>query len=428
MNNVIRLIAKLLKKLLGEGFYRQTNVLGHSLEAWVAAAINGFPGLRLKVIGVTGTNGKTTSINYITSVLGAAGYKVGASTTANFRLGDEEWDNDLNATVTNPWALQKLLKRMLKERVDWVVLEVTSHALHQNRIAAINFDIAVMTNLSPDHLDYHGDMDSYAEAKAKLFKKAKQAAVLNHDDQWYQYFKDSAFHAVYSYGTNKDSDVRLEKMDLKTHSSHIRFRYGERIMELDLQLPGKFNVYNGLAAATVAFGLELDHEQVKEGLEYLTGVPGRMESIEAGQKFGVIVDYAHTPDAFKNVLENLRDITKGNVIAVFGGAPTHDYQGLGEEAGRLADKVIVTDDEPMDEDPASIRKTIYDAAVSQDHAKTLEIADRFEALEKAFAMAADEDVVILLCLGHQKYRRVGKGKRIEWDDRQMAKTLLEKMK
>ncbi len=424
MNKAIRLIAKLLKRILGQGFYARTNVIGHSIEAWIAAAINGFPGLRLKIIGVTGTNGKTTSINYIASVLQAAGYKVGASTTANFRLGDEEWDNDLNATVTDPWALQKLLKRMLKERVDWVVLEVTSHALHQNRIAGTAFEMAVMTNLSPDHLDYHGDIESYAASKAKLFKKAKRAAVLNHDDEWYQYFRQSAFHAVYSYGTNQDSDVRLDKVDLHSNSSHVKFRYGERIMELDLQLPGKFNVYNALAAAAVAFGLEVDYGDVRIGLEYLSGVPGRMEYIDAGQDFGVIVDYAHTPDAFENVLGNLRDIAKGRVIAVFGGAPTHDYQGLGEVAGRLADKVIVTEDEPMDEDPQKIRQVIYDAATKQSKAEVVEIADRKQALEAAFSEAKEGDIVALLCLGHQKYRRVEGNKRIEWDDREVAKKLL----
>ena len=416
---------KLLKKLLPRSLVRPLLRPYHFCRALLANIMYGFPGRNLKVIGITGTNGKTTSANFLSSVISAAGYRVGVSTTANFRIGDDAWDNELNMTTTNPFALQKLLKRMKNEGVDWVILEVTSHALDQHRIWGVPIHTAMMTNLSPDHLDYHKTVEEYAAAKAKLLKLAQKVVVLNHDDEWYGYFRDSALHTVYSYGTHKSADIRLEKASLKADSSDIRFRYGERIMNLSLRMPGKFNVYNALAATAVAFGLDIGWKDVEKGLKGISGVPGRMEPIHAGQEFTVIVDYAHTPDAFENLLTSLRSTTKGKMITVFGGAPTHDYEGLGRVAGKLSDMVVITDDEPMGKDPDVIRSAIVENAKSMDKAKVLEIADRREGIKKAFDMAKPEDTVALLCLGHQKYRRVGEEKRIEWDDRKVARELLK---
>lgn len=426
MDKLVRLAAKTLKKLFGQGFYNKTNVIGHTLEAWVAAAVNGFPGRRLRVIGITGTNGKTTTANFVAGILQAAGYTPGVSTTANFRIGDEEWENDLNMTVTSPWRLQKLLKRMQKAKVDWAVLEVTSHALHQGRMGGVKFNIGVMTNLTPDHLDYHGSVEDYAAAKAKLLHRAQQAVVLNRDDEWYEYFRARARHAIYTYGINEEASVRCDRAKLRADGSKVRMRYGERVLHTELHLPGQFNVYNALAAATVAFGLEIEWQAVQRGLEGVSGVPGRMEPVQAGQAFSVIVDYAHTPDAFEKVLQSLKDLTKGRVIAVFGGAPTHDYENLGAVAGAVADEVIITDDEPMNEDPQQIRDAIVAAARSKQHAKVQEVPDRREGMRAAFAMATPKDTVVLLCLGHQRYRRVG-GERLPWNDREVAEELLEEL-
>lgn len=425
MDKLVRLVAKTLKKLLGQGFYNKTNVLGHTLEAWMAATVNGFPGRRLRVIGVTGTNGKTTTVNFLANILQEAGYKPGVSTTANFRIGDEDWENDLNMTVTSPWRLQKLLKRMHAAQVDWAVLEVTSHALHQGRMSGIKFDIGAMTNLSPDHLDYHGSVENYAAAKAKLLHRAKKAVVLNHDDDWYEYFRERARHAIYTYGIHDDASVRCDRTKLRADGSKIRMRYGERVLHADLHLPGQFNVYNALAAATVAFGLEIQWQAVQSGLEGLKGVPGRMEPVRVGQKFSVIIDYAHTPDAFVNVLKSVKPLTEGKVIIVFGGAPTHDYAELGSVAGKLADVVVVTDDEPMHKDPDEIRTSIVESAQESDHAQVHEVADRREGMAQAFAMAGSKDTVMLLCLGHQKYRRIGSEEKIPWSERDVAEELLK---
>ncbi len=415
---------QVLKRILPKSLLRLLLRPYHFLRAFLANIMYGFPARKLKVIGITGTNGKTTSANFLASVLSATGCKVGVSTTANFRIGDQAWDNELNMTTTNPFALQKLLKRMKKEQVDWVILEVTSHALDQYRIWGVPIHTAMMTNLSPDHLDYHKTVEHYAATKAKLLRLARRVVVLNHDDEWYEYFRKSALHTVYSYGTHKDADVRLDKASLKADKSLITFRYGERIMNVTLNIPGKFNVYNALSAASVAFGLDVAWEDVEKGLKLLSGVPGRMEPIHAGQNFTVIVDYAHTPDAFENVLGSLRSTTRGKLIAVFGGAPTHDYKSLGMMAGKMADRVIVTDDEPMGADPRTIREEIVRAATLAKNADVEEIADRREGMKKAFAMANPEDTVALLCLGHQKYRRVGEDARIEWDERTIARELL----
>lgn len=425
MNKIIRLAARVLKAIFGEGFYRRTDVAGHTLEAWMAAARYGFPGRRLHVIGVTGTNGKTTTVQYISSVLGQAGYCVGASTTIHFRLGEKQWENDRNQTVTNPWHLQRLLRDMRKAGVDWAVLEVTSHALHQNRVGGVKFDMGVMTNLSPDHLDYHGtrDVGSYAASKAKLFKKARQAAVLNRDDEWYDYYHGVCGCASYSYGWSEEADVRIDQCRQKPDGAKIRLRYGERVVHTRLHMPGKFNVYNALAAAAVAFGLEIDWEQMRDGLENVAGMPGRMEPLRAGQDFGVVIDYAHTPAAFSNVFEALRSTTEGQIIAVFGGAPTHDYGGLGRTAGEHADLAIITDDEPMDADPDAIRSEVAKAAQDAGHARVREVPDRYEALAEAFAAAGPGDTVAILGLGHQMYRRID-GNRIEWNDREVAEGLL----
>lgn len=415
---------KILKTLIPKPVFNLLLSPYHLMRAVAANVMYGFPARKLKVIGVTGTNGKTTSINFIASILRAAGYKVGVSTTANFRIGDETWDNELNMTTTNPFALQKLLKKMKQSRVDWIVLEVTSHALKQHRTWGIPINTAVMTNLSPDHLDYHGTMEDYAGSKARLIKQAREVIVLNRDDDWYNYFRRAATHAVYTYGTHEEANVRLLKSKLNNDSSNIKIKYGERTLEADLQLPGKFNVYNALSAAAVAFGLEISWQDVSRGLGSLSGVPGRMETINAGQDFGVVVDYAHTPDAFTNVFTTIKSVTKGKIIAVFGGAPTHDYEGLGRVAGEMADIVVITDDEPMDRDPEELRAKIV-AAARRGSAAVHDIADRRSGIKKAFELAGPDDTVALLCLGHQKYRRVA-GKRIEWDDREVARELLKK--
>lgn len=290
---------------------------------------------------------------------------------------------------------------------------------------------AVVTNLAPDHLDYHKTIERYAAAKAKLVKMAKTEVVLNRDDEWFEFFSKHSHKAHYTFGTNLECDVRLLKANLKPNGSKIAFNLGDEAMVADLKLPGKFNVYNALAAAAVGMGLHIKLANIQRGLESLKGVAGRMEPVEAGQPFSVIVDYAHGPDAFEALFESMRALTKGRLIAVFGGAGDRDpnrWPGMGEAAGRMTEVAIVTDDEPHSEDPAKIRKVIVEAAKVAGKAKVVEEPDRREAFRKAFKMAQPGDTVLLLCLGHQKFR-IGKNEeKLSWDDRAVAKDVLKELK
>ncbi len=426
-------IKSLLKAIIPRSLLKPFLPSYHWLRAVAATYKYGHPAKNLKVIAVTGTNGKTTTAHYIDSVLKAAGMKVCISTTARFMVGEHAWDNDLNMTVTDPYKLQELLKKMRDGQVEWVVLEVTSHALVQHRIWGIPIHTAVMTNLSQDHLDYHQTMDDYAAAKAKLFKLAKQGAVLNHDDEWFEYFWQRSPANRFSYGVNEDTDVRLLKANLKPEGSKIQLKYGqeqntETLATVDLKLTGKFNVYNALAAATVALSLNFSVDDVKTGLEQLAAVPGRMEAIEAGQHFKVLVDYAHTPDAMQKLFETLRPLTRGKLITVFGATGDRDKTKrplMGAIAAKQTDVVIVTDDDPYTEKPAAIRKEIV-AGTEHAHTKAevLEIGDRHDAIVRAFQMAAPGDTVAILGLGHQQHRVIGT-EHVPWDDRKVARELLQ---
>jgi len=419
-----------LKKLLPRWLYSPFLPLYHLARGVLANIKYGFPARKLKIIGITGTNGKTTTANYIASILKASGAKVGLSSSAVFEIGGDRWDNDLNMTVSNPFTVQAMLKQMKDAKVDWVVVEVTSHALDQHRVWGVPFHTAVMTNLTPDALDYHHTMKRYAGAKAKLFKNARQEVILNRDDEWFDYFAKASKPAQFAYGTDLECDVRLLKANLRASGSKIKFLYGQQALVVELHLPGKFNVYNALAAAATGMGLELAPETVAEGLENLKAVPGRMEKIDAGQNFTVLVDFAHDGNAFRNVFSSIRPLTRGSVIAVFGGAGDRDperWSGMGEAAGELADIAVITDDEPHSEDPVNIRTAVAGSVKKAGKARLFEVPDRREAIRKAFKLAKAGDTVLLLALGHQKFRVMGADKKIKWDDREVARELLQEV-
>lgn len=417
---------KILKKLIPSSLLKPFLPGFHFLQSLVANIKYGFPARKLKVIGVTGTNGKTTTAIMIAKILETAGHKVGLSTSAQFQIADKKWENDQNMTVVDPFALQKLLKQMKQAGVEWAVIEVTSHALSQHRILGIPIHTAVLTNLSPDHLDYHKSIQNYAAAKAKLIKKAKNCVVLNKDDGWFNFFQKQTKVKTITYGTEKSADVVLSKAALSTKGTKFEVSHNENTEQFTLNLPGKFNVYNALAAISVGYNLGLTPEKVNNGLEAIKSIPGRFERVEAGQNFSVIVDYAHMPEAFDKFFESIKPLAEGKIIAVFGGMPLHDYVGLGKSAGKWADVVVVADDEPMQEDPDVIRARVLDAVQSGGNAEALEQADREEAIKQAFAIAKKGDVVALLGLGNQQYRRV-KGGRVPWDERQIARKLLQQL-
>jgi UDP-N-acetylmuramoyl-L-alanyl-D-glutamate--2,6-diaminopimelate ligase len=430
MNRAVRRLAKSLKRLTPQWLFDLIDPLGHGLEAYTAALTNGFPGRQLRIIGITGTNGKTSTAAMTAKIFEAAGYRVGLSTTAIYQVGDEHFANDRNATVTDPWDLQKLLKRMRQAKVEVAVLEVTSHALAQNRIAGINFEAVALTNITQDHLDYHRTMDRYRLAKAKLFQRPGiKLSVLNVDDSVYERFSHYPAARHISYSLEQTASLRAKDIEVKGSGTHFELDYQGKSVTVQLHLPGRFNVANALAAAGLALGLGVPIDRVVMGLEQLDAIPGRMEPIKAGQSFTVIVDYAHTPDALENLYTTLRSITKGRLIVILGAAGDRDRVKrpiMGKLAAKLCDYVILTDEEAYSEDPASIIAAIEPGVKAGGgvRGKTYEIVpDRRAAIERAFKLANANDTVALTGMGHQQYR-IAKGVKTPWDERQVARELL----
>jgi UDP-N-acetylmuramoyl-L-alanyl-D-glutamate--2,6-diaminopimelate ligase len=430
MNRLVRRLAKALKRLLPQWLFDVIDPLGHGVEAWVAAAVNGFPGLRMRVIGITGTNGKTSTAILVAQVFRAAGYRVGLSTTALYWVGERQYANDRNTTVTNPWDLQRLLSQMRKAGLQIVVLEVTSHALAQNRVAGVHFEAVALTNITQDHLDYHRTMERYIAAKERLFKKpGLKVSVLNFDDAVYARYARHSAESHMSYSLEAPATLRASNIIVNSTGTTFDLEYNGHSEPVVLQLPGRFNVENSLAAAGLALGCGLNVEQVVSGLATLPAVPGRMETIEAGQNFAVIVDYAHTPDALENLYSTLRGLTQKRLIVILGAAGDRDRGKrpiMGKLAAELCDYVILTDEEAYSEDPQSIIDQIEPGVVAGGGVKDASyevILDRREAISKAFAMARPGDTVALTGMGHQQYRVATSGK-MNWDEREIARDLL----
>lgn len=385
----------------------------------------GFPARGAKVIAITGTNGKTTTASYVNSVLQAGGLKTAVYTTAYLEINSNRLPNKTHMTVSSESDVQRFFAQARAASVDWIILEVTSHALDQGRGYGIPVEIAVITNLTQEHLDYHGTMERYAAAKARLLNKPYKPrwAILNADDEWFDYFKDHTRAKLISYGEQPDANLRLKTYDLSAHGSSLTARYNDEHIAFTSQLIGKFNAYNALAACGVGIAVGLDKEAISKGIADLGSVPGRMEQVSAGQKFSVIVDYAYTPDALENVLTTLQEITPGKVIIVFGATGDRDKTKrapMGEVVGKLADQIFLTDDETYSEDPATIRQQVYEGitAVKAD-SKTTVIDDRLQAIQQAFKAAKAGDTVLLAGIGHQDYRNMG-GRKEPWDEREVA--------
>ncbi len=411
---------KSVRKL--EESYRKTRVKAVS-------ARYGYPARGLKVIAVTGTNGKTTTINYINSILKAAGYKTAMFSTALIEVAGETQLNDLNATVGTTARMQEFFRDAKKAKVDYVVLEITSHALHQHKLDGVPIEAAIMTNLTQDHLDYHKTMEDYAAAKALLFASEPRYMVLNRDDEWFDYYdKFDAGEQKMTYGEHKEAEAHIEhtKLYKKGSEADVVFDHQTKL-ELATHLPGKFNISNMTAAATIAYLLGVSVDKIVEGVADLEEIPGRFERVDIGDKpYEVIVDYAHTPDALQKLLETTKAITKNRVILVFGACGDRDKLKrpiMGEIAGQLANRIIVTDEESYNEDPNAIRSAIIEGVEkAKASAKMTEIADRKEAIEKALSIATKGDTILVTGMGHEQYRIVN-GKRIPWNDAAVVKEL-----
>jgi UDP-N-acetylmuramoyl-L-alanyl-D-glutamate--2,6-diaminopimelate ligase len=425
-------VRTIVKKLVPRGLFRRVAPYGHLVEAVIFNVLNGFPGRGMNVIGVTGTNGKTSTSFMIHKMLSEAGLKTGMMTTAAWAIGDEIHRQTEHMTNVPVPLLMKRLKQMKAAGIEWLVLETTSHALVQYRTWGIPYSVAVLTNISQDHLDYHGTMENYVAAKQRLFtlanrnKKGLQAGIINADDEYAEAFASCIDHTVL-YGVEK-GDARASDINLGPDGIRYKATIEGDVYDISSQLPGSFSVYNTLAAACVGRVIGLGKQQIEEGIAGLQGVAGRVQRVDAGQDFAVVVDYAHTPDALENVLTALRGSTKGKLAIVFGATGDRDKTKrpiMGEVVATLADRIYLTDDETYTEDRVAIRDAVYDGIVGAGgKGKTTVVDERLDAIKQAFRDAKAGDTVLLAGIGHQDYRNMG-GQKEPWDEVEVAMKALK---
>jgi len=413
----------------------------HWCWAVLANIIYRFPGRQLKVVGVTGTSGKTTTAILIGEVLKTAGYKVGLLTTNFVEIDKEKIRNISGFTTAGRLELQRNLRRMIKAGCEWAVIEVTSQGLVQYRVWGIPFDLGVFTNLSHEHLDLHKTMTAYRDAKAILFKNLKNSLskgvpktiVANIDNKYGNYFLQFPAEQKFAFGF-KEKEIKeaigifATKIIPSFSGNTFQVKIKDKTENFKIPLLGRFNVYNALGAICVGLALKIDLPTIKEALKKVTLVEGRMEEISLGQPFKVFIDYALTPDAVEKLYSSLRELTSGRIIAVFGCAGERDYLKrpiIGEIAARLVDEIILTDDEPYREDPEIIIEQIK-KGIRKIRADFLVIRDRRQAIKKALKMARPSDIVIITGLGHETVRNIG-GKLIPWDDRKVTRQLLKEI-
>lgn len=393
------------------------------------SAQHGFPARHLRVIAVTGTNGKTTTANYLNEIFKASGYKTALFTTAVIEVAGDRQLNELNATVASTARMQQFFRDAKTAGVQFVILEITSHSLVQHKLDGVPIECAVMTNLTQDHLDYHKTMEEYAAAKGLLFAKRPRFMVLNRDDEWFDFYdRYEVGEQKMIYGTHESADARISHVKLYKKGSEARLVIDtQTTLELATALPGKFNVYNMTAAASTAYLFHVPLEAIAEGIANLEEIPGRFERVETGKPFDVVVDYAHTPDALEQLLDATKAITKNRVILVFGATGDRDKGKrpiMGEIAARLADRIIVTDEESYNEDPAIIRQMVMDGIVSAgSEAKVEEVADRRDAIAKALKIARKGDTILITGMGHERFRIVN-GERLPWNDADVVRELV----
>ena len=418
-------LRKTAKQFIPVGLYPAIEPSGHLVEAALLNTINGFPGRGMKVIGVTGTNGKTSTAFLIHRMLHEAGYKVGLMTTVGYGVGAEITPQIHHMTNVSVPELMRRLRWMKAQGVDWLVLETTSHALAQNRVWGVPYSIAVLTNVTHEHLDYHRTFARYRDAKRKLFQLANRnrrgmrIGIINAEDPSAQLFAQDIAHPIL-YGVDKGG-VRATRVRLTAKGVKYDVVVGAETYKIACNLPGSFNVFNSLAAVCVGRAIGLTKSQIEQGIAALEGVEGRMTRIDEGQAFDVIVDYAHTPDSFEKLFKDLKPVVKGKLIVMFGSAGRRDEAKRavqGELAGSYCDEVIITEEDDRDVDGAAILKQI--ATGAQKAGKTLDtdlflVPDRTAAIAYTISRATKGDTVLLLGKGHEKTIERANGEN-DWDE------------
>ena len=377
----------------------------HLMRAYAACIYFGFPSKKLTVIGVTGTDGKTTTSHMIYEILKSAGKKVSLISSIHAQIDEKLYDTGFHVTTPDPIALQKFLKKVADSNSKYLVLEVTSHGLDQNRIFGIDFNFAVLTNITHEHLDYHKSFENYIFAKAKLFQRAK-VSILNLDDPSFNKIKKLTNGKVVTYSINKKADFTQKDFLLK------------------LKIPGDYNLSNALCAAALATQAGIGKQTITKALNTFQGIKGRMEEVDMGQDYQVIVDFAHTPNGLKQALKTLRSKVKSQrskVIAVFGAAGERDKlkrSKMGEIAARYADICVLTAEDPRSEKVEDICEQIAQGLIKSGKKESkdfFKIYDRAKAIEFAVKLAKQDDIVACFGKSHEKSMCFGK-KEYPWDE------------
>lgn len=384
----------------------------------------GNPAKKLKLIGITGTNGKTTTSFLIKNMLEKMGHKTGLLGTVKNMAGEKEFPSSL--TTPESFQLHELFSEMVKEGCEYCVMEVSSQALAQERVAGLDFDAAVFTNLTQDHLDYHGTFENYAEAKSKLFSQAK-LCILNLDDEYAMSMMRNSGGRMVTYSVNHDeSDYTAKYIRYKNDGIEYELVTMGYIERVKVKIPGEFTVYNSMGAAVTLIELGFDFSQVLYALSLSEGVKGRIEVVPADTDYTVIIDYAHSPDGLENIISSLRKTAKRRIITVFGCGGDRDRTKrpiMGAIAAKLSDVIVVTSDNPRSEDPNAIIDDILEGIKGSKTKKIVE-PDRTKAIAAALKEAKTDDIVLLAGKGHETYQILSTGK-IHYDEREIVKGLLE---
>ncbi len=455
-----------IKKIIPKKLFQNLQPIYHFALSWVASLAYGRPSEKLIVIGVTGTTGKTTSVFLIAKTLEEAGYKVGFTSTAMFNDGEREWLNDKKMTMVGRFFTQKTLRKMVSHKCQYAIVETTSEGIRQFRHRFINYDILVFTGLYPEHIDSHGSFENYKEAKGKLFahlkrcgtkyaddkkfvhrkisglkktdlNRVKKTIIANADDDYVDYFLNfwSEQKFAYTEGNefsrkNKNDIEIINYQRIEANRDSITFAFNKT--KVKLRLLGDFNVVNAMTAVCAALSQGLSRADIKNGLEKIEGVAGRLEKIDEGQPFTVIVDYAFEPNAVEKLYKTIKLIPHRKVIHVLGstggGRDIARRPKLGGLAGENADFAIVTNEDPYDEDPQVIIDQVAEGALGKGKIpdkNLFKITDRREAIKKALTLAQEDDIVLITGKGSEQAICVAGGEKITWDDRAVVRGLLD---
>ncbi|WLD95063.1 UDP-N-acetylmuramoyl-L-alanyl-D-glutamate--2,6-diaminopimelate ligase [Alkalihalobacillus sp. AL-G] len=384
------------------------------------------PTKKLHLIGITGTNGKTTTSHLMDRILQDQRKRTGIIGTIEMRINDVPYPVS-NTTPESP-VLQKAFAQMVEEKVDTAVMEVSSHALHMGRVRGCDYDIAVFTNLTQDHLDYHQSMDQYLQAKGLLFSqlgntydnKNIKMAILNNDDPASEEFKRMTAAQIMTYGIDRPSDISAKNIKITGHGTEFELQTLTGNYQVNMKLIGKFSVYNILAAISAGIASGLDEQKMVDTIEQLEGVPGRFEVVDEGQPFTVIVDYAHTPDSLRNVLQTVQEFAKGKIFVVVGCGGDRDRSKrpqMAKIAIDYSDYAIFTSDNPRTEEPEQILNDMEKGVAGQ---AFISIVDRKSAIEYAINQAEANDIIVIAGKGHETYQIIGE-ETFDFDDREVAR-------